>query len=617
MSDKSHHERTAAELKRLPWTKGLSETAIEDIVSAGEYVHLQADDIVHRADEKLTSVFIVASGRLLATVVDLYGNKVLEKALIRGAVFGLFSFAQPEQTNTNLVATEPTTGVRIGIEPFLELLSKHPDLQMNIYRLAGELVRQIVMVDRKKSQPSVVGVVHQSAISRPLTQRLVRRLQQIENAPCVAGDDPNWQPVDGVSYRLLVENGQLISLEQRRLLLKEWADLGRVFIDLDANQNLDHLVRLLSFADAILWCVGPNNVGDAIRILRVLLDKSPGWRDKICLVWLLDGDNLIAPYVPELSEFVQRDFKLSFAEPAKNQGSQLQLGLERIVHFLRGVEIGIALGGGAARGMAHLGVLKELEEQGIYLDLIAGTSAGAMTGTLYASGMEVEHTIQSFKKELALPWFFRMLPGGGYWYLVYKYRRNKFDPMLRKYLGDIRLEQLPIPMLTVTVDLVSGDPVVRESGDATRGILESINLPGLSPPIIGDGEALVDGGLLNNIPADVLVSKGSNFVMASSVTAKLEQDFVGIRAGQTSHKQKSPSTLKVILRGQLVQSFNMNSIGVQPADLVIEPDVTAFDLAAFERADEMAAVGQKATSEIVSKIKKQLAKLDKDLFPFD
>ena len=69
---------------------------------------------------------------------------------------------------------------------------------------------------------------------------------------------------------------------------------------------------------------------------------------------------------------------------------------------------------------------------------------------------------------------------GGYWYLLYKYRRGQFDPMLRRYLSDLRLEQLPIPMNTITVDLVSGEPKVRDRGDAVDGILESINLPGLS-----------------------------------------------------------------------------------------------------------------------------------------
>jgi Predicted esterase of the alpha-beta hydrolase superfamily len=97
--------------------------------------------------------------------------------------------------------------------------------------------------------------------------------------------------------------------------------------------------------------------------------------------------------------------------------------------------------------------------------------------------------------------------------------------MLRKYLGQARMEQLILPTFTVSVDLVQGEAVVRDASDATIGVMESINLPPLSLPIIESGQALVDGGLLNNVPANVLVAKGCNFVIASTVTAKLEKDF--------------------------------------------------------------------------------------------
>ena len=137
-----------------------------------------------------------------------------------------------------------------------------------------------------------------------------------------------------------------------------------------------------------------------------------------------------------------------------NQGKLLQQGVERIIHHLRGVQIGLALGGGAARGMAHLGVLKALEQHGIYVDMLAGTSAGAMTGMIYASGLDPQYTAHCFKNDLRPSWFFRQLPAGGYWYLLYKYRRGQFDPMLRKYLHDLRAEQLVIPMFTMAVDLV-------------------------------------------------------------------------------------------------------------------------------------------------------------------
>ena len=298
----------------------------------------------------------------------------------------------------------------------------------------------------------------------------------------------------------------------------------------------------------------------------------------------------------------------------QTKAALLQHGFERIVHHLRGIQIGLALGGGAARGMAHLGVLKALEQHGIYIDMLAGTSAGAMTGSLYAAGLDPDYIAHCFKTDLQPSWFFRQLPGGGYWYLLYKYRRNQFDSMLRKYLGRARMEQLILPMFTISVDLVEGEPLVREVGDATIGVLESINLPPLSLPIIGSGQALVDGGLLNNIPANVLVAKGCNFVIASTVTAKLEKDFVGIRSKGRSRSSRFFSTIQVIMRQTMIQGYNMNSVGVQPADFVVAPDVTSFDISEFTRADEMARIGEATTNATVAKLRKMLSKLDPKLF---
>ena len=281
------------------------------------------------------------------------------------------------------------------------------------------------------------------------------------------------------------------------------------------------------------------------------------------------------------------------------------------------MRIGVALGGGAARGMSHLGVLKALEQSGIVVDMIAGTSAGAMTGIVYASGLDRDYSATQFAADLRPSWIFRHLPHGNHWYLLYKYRRGHFDPMLRKYLHDWRLEQLAVPCLSVTVDLVGGNSVVRERGDAVHAILESINLPVLSVPIVRDGQALIDGGLVNNIPADVLVSMGCNFVIAVSVTAKMEKEFCDITPGQPARPRKKPGIVPTILRSLLVQNHNLNAFGVQPADVVIEPDVTGFELTEFMRAKELAAIGEAAALEQIPKIKQLLARLDPQLFPLD
>jgi len=155
---------------------------------------------------------------------------------------------------------------------------------------------------------------------------------------------------------------------------------------------------------------------------------------------------------------------------------------------------------------------------------------------------------------------------------------------------------------------------VRRVGDAVISVLESINLPPLSLPIIRSGQALVDGGLLNNIPANVLVAEGCNFVIASSVTAKLEKDFIEIRSKGRSRSSSFFSSIQVIMRQTMIQGYNMNSVGVQPADFVVAPDVTSFDISEFTRADEMASIGEMTTNATVGQLRKMLNKIDSKLF---
>jgi predicted acylesterase/phospholipase RssA len=125
----------------------------------------------------------------------------------------------------------------------------------------------------------------------------------------------------------------------------------------------------------------------------------------------------------------------------------------------------------------------------------------------------------------------------------------------------------------------------------------------------------VDGGLLNNVPADVLVAKGCNFVIASTVTARLEKNFGGARSKQSTLHGRAVSTLKVIMRQNMIQHHRMNAVGVRPADFVIAPDVTSFDISEFTRADEMAVIGEEATNAAIGNLHKMLHKLDPGLFP--
>ena len=594
--------------------EGLSEEALEDIAAQMELEHYETGQLIHSPDDLPKHIVFVAQGRLKHSAMDLHGNVFMERIYSRGEQFGGLTAALSEPLPVRVVSVGPSTLLKLDYQVGLQLTFKYPKLRENLARQVAQNIKKVVFGDKQRKQASLIAVYHETPVTRELTLRLIKRLQELGESPCLLSDNLTSSPLEGLRFRPLVESGQPLAYDEIRRQIQQWSDSKRVFLDLSTESPSLAANDVLLFCEQVFWCVQPHDWDRAKRHLQKIREFSTAWHEKISVVWLLDRAEHLAPVVPELKELALEDYKVCFQPPQAKESRILVDGLERLVHQLRGIRIGVALGGGAARGMAHLGVLKALEQNGIVVDMIAGTSAGAMTGVVLASGMEHDYGIESFVTDLTPSGMFRYLPKGGQWFLLHKYRLGRFDPMLRKYLGDVRLEQLAVPMHSVTVDLISGEPVVRSEGDAVHAILESINLPVLSVPIVRDGRALVDGGLVNNVPANVLVEEGCNFVIAVSVTAKLESQFGKNRPDMATPEMKSPSTLQTILRSYVVQSKNMNSIGVQPADVVIEPDVTSFDLTEFSRADELAAIGYQSTVDALPRVKELLGKMDGRLF---
>lgn len=594
-------------------TRGLSDEAVREIADEAELVRFNAGDIVHQQNAVVTSLDLVVAGRLSVSMMDKHGNMTVRRFQPAGGQYGLLSAALGEPAGVQCIAEDPTTLLRLDYQVVLGLSSKYQPFRINLLRMAADGVKQFLYQRKHLVKPHMVAIFHEQPESRGLSRKLIERLNQLGENPCVLTDDPEYRPIEGLRYHLIPEGGQGAGEEAIRRQVSEWSDYERVIADVGTRLETDRATALLSSCDLVLWCVTPKSWKASLVKLKALQAYAPTWREKICLVWLLDREQA-APQASDLQTLVKRDIKLSLTPPALTQGCIVNNGFERLVHLLRGIQVGVALGGGGARGMAHLGVLKAFEQNGIIVDMIAGTSAGAMTGTLYASGMDVDHWVERFAADLKPSWLFRLLPGSEQWHLFNNFRRQRFDPMLRKYLQRYRLEQISVPMHTVTVDLISGETVVRERGDAVDAIVESINLPGLSLPILRDGQALVDGSVINTLPADVLVGKGCNFVIASSVTANLESEFASNRPDTPTAKMQHASTLQTLTRTYLVQSSRLDTLGVQSADFVIKPDVTRFDLSAFTRAQALAVVGEQATLEVISQIKESLLRLDPPLF---
>jgi NTE family protein len=590
---------------------GLSEDVLESIAAQLVVRQFATGDVVYQTGEPVTEIGFLAAGRLKGVISDSQGVERLLRFANRGEAVGMISAAMSEPLPIAAIAIEPSTLLMLDYGAALELTAKYPDLRKKWAQRVANRVRSELVGDTKPIKTSIVTVFRQGPRTNSLVQRLVDRLFSLGETIGVFSDREEYHVEAGIPIRRLQANGQWLSQGEIHEQIGAWDEATRIVIDVGASIDAGTASRLIGLSHRVLWLADETNYRDAIARLSALEAQTPAIRDKVAFVWDL-GTIPQSPYIPELAEVCAHDFKVLTDKPDAAYGVAATNGFERLVHHLRGLCVGLALGGGAARGMAHLGVLRALEKHGIVIDRVAGTSVGAMTGLIYAAGHDPDYLVDRFAEELQPPWAFRNMPRGRYWYLAYMYRRGHFEPMLRKYLSDWRIEQLPIPSSAITIDLVSGDVVVRDSGDAAHAILDSINLPLLSKPILRGSQLLIDGGLVNNVPADVLVSQGCNFIIAVDVGAKIEKRFAGIDPEiPAGIKKRRPNSLQTLLRTYAVQAYHMNSVVMEPADIRIEPDTSAFSMAAFTKAAAIAEIGDQATTQQISKIATLLDQLDR------
>ena len=251
-------------------------------------------------------------------------------------------------------------------------------------------------------------------------------------------------------------------------------------------------------------------------------------------------------------------------------------------------KIGLALSGGAARGIAHIGVLQALVENQIPIDLIAGTSAGALVGGAMASGLPLAE-LESLGKTLRWRDIGRMtMSRSGV------QSNERLENYLRTRLPNTRFEDLAIPFAAVATELTTGQPVIlRDSGDLPFAIRASCAIPGWYLPVVDEeGRQLVDGGLVANVPVSVARSMGADIVIAVDVNYEGAK-FLG----------SSLSIISVVIQSMLVVQRMAAQAQLESADLVIAPRVGHIRWDEMARAEELLAAGRDSVAESLADIR--------------
>ena len=183
---------------------------------------------------------------------------------------------------------------------------------------------------------------------------------------------------------------------------------------------------------------------------------------------------------------------------------------KKIIDSNRRPKIGLALGSGSARGLAHVGVIRAIEDAGIEVDFIAGTSMGALIGAIHSAGMldDLETTFLAFDWRKTVSFFDVVLPKSGL------LDGAKISELVRAHVPAETIDMLLKPFAAVATDIVSGEEIVIRSGDLIEAVRASISVPGIFTPVRSNGRILVDGGLTNPVPVSVARALGADIVIA-------------------------------------------------------------------------------------------------------
>ena len=248
---------------------------------------------------------------------------------------------------------------------------------------------------------------------------------------------------------------------------------------------------------------------------------------------------------------------------------------ERVVRLLTGRAVGLVLSGGGARGFAHLGVVRALREHGVPIDLVGGTSMGAILAAGVASDWGDEELVHRFKR-----CFVDTNPLSDYTLpIVSLVSGRKVGMLLRSELGDIDIEDLPLPFFCVSSNLTTGRMAVHQQGPLWRWLRASVAIPGVLPPVFQGGEVFVDGGAMNNLPVDVMRAKGRGPVIGVDVgndrafTTDLEATEMpsiwNLLRGRGGRRR--PNILQILWRAGMVNSTSAKLERRMQSDLLITP----------------------------------------------
>ncbi len=571
-----------------------------------EWVELAGGKILFKEGDSSDALYVLISGRLQASVATAAGPQQLVGDIGRGETVGEMGVFTGRARSATVIAARDSILARIEIAAFEKILKALPSLALSLNRVVIERLHRRNTSQKTDRNVTNVAVLSVSSDLRPGT--VLRSLLPQMEGPDQAVLHITSSLIDAAAGRRgaaqVTETGSndhywllnyLDELESRYSLVLYETDPGPSAWTRRCLRQADE-IWLLAAADSApklsateLECLG--GVDSLSRARQTLILLHPGGQAG----------------ARNTTEFLAQ-------RPSVSRHYHVRSGREedvaRLARFMKGTAVGLVLAGGGARGLAHIGVFRALEEARMPIDSIGGTSIGSVLAACMADDWGWERTLEANRQVF----FANPTSDFNFPPLVSLLAGRKMTQILTGGFGDRRIEEMWRPFFCVSCNYTRACEMVHTRGNIKQAILASMAIPGVFPPIVSGNDLLVDGGVMNNMPVDVMARTGVSNIMAVDLRPEeKEPPQLGFdQVPSTWHllldrlraparrRYQLPSMLTTLMTTTMLNSQQKMSQVVADVDLLFRPDVSRFGMLDWKSYDALVEVGYRHAQEVIA-----------------
>lgn len=581
---------------------GLAEDDLEEVLGAFSSRNFSAGETIVQVGDEGDELFLIVNGKVRVWTGS--GPDVSERTLSvmgPGEHFGEASMLSRGKRTATVTALSYVETLVLDGDDYRRLLSKHPTLLENISRSLtrrlSAMNTELTTTKRHRRGLHSLAIVVDDPVGWSLASALVGQLRGSRVVqPVVISDQPLPLEIADVDAdaTVVTETDLAYSVASRTR--------GESIAVVIAS-GLASTAAAIKECERVVFAINAKG-GFTGDVGKQALEIPEHRRPIVAFLYVESERQSRSPMLDPRIRCVPVSYD--------DAGSQSHLAkldaaaVTRIVRALMGTRIGLALGGGGAKGLAHIGVLEVFAKRGIVFDSVAGTSAGAIIAAASAAGFEADEIRQFFNDEMIPPRIMASRPSLRQAFLFRMFRGGRFEKKLRRYIFDIQFDQLAYPLAITTVDIVSGKQKIRREGDLVNAVLQSINHPVFGSPIVQGNEMLVDGGVLINVPASVLREEGCDYVVSVDVGSSLSNEFGRDRHGNL----KSAGYLSTLLRTMDIGRRHASELHRDESDLIIFPKTSEFRMEDFHAVEGLVDVGREAGEKHYAEVESLIQSAD-------